>query len=338
MKIGLFTLSGQLTGLIHSVTREESGLEVIWTARSAEEVVKLFSKAPVDVFIIAIDIPLSIAKQIVQEIHASSACKILIVARNLSSDTRFVFELMSAGASDRAIIPRDPSAEVLVEFIRKIRNLGSLNALRSASPIDTTLPTLIAIGASTGGPGIITSILEKLNEPLHAAVIIILHVALSFTEGMAAWMQKYTKIPLQIAREGDRPRENNIYLAATEVHLTLSKYGSFRYRDDPMQTFYHPSVDVFFHSIVEQRPPGMAVLLTGMGEDGAWGLLELRRAGWHTVAQDKETCIVYGMPKAAADIDAAVHIMPPDRIAREINVFASIKEYRRNHGNTPKCN
>ncbi len=336
MKIGIFTISGQLSGLIYSLTRSENDLEILWAARTGPEAVELHRRQRVDVFMIAIDIPLVVAKKTVEDLLKVWKCQVLVIAHNLGRDTRFIFELMAAGATDRAIVPKDPTAENLVEFVRKIRNLGNLSSPMTTESSEANLPTLVAIGASTGGPGILTSIMEKLNEPLPAAVIIILHIARSFAVGMVDWMQKYTEIPVQVAQSGDSPRDNNIYLAATDEHLVLTRWNRFRYRDDPTQRFYHPSVDVFFNSIVERQPPGMAVLLTGMGEDGAWGLLELRKAGWHTVAQDEATCVVYGMPKVAADIGAAVHVMNPGRIAQEINVFANIREHRRKYGQPEK--
>ncbi len=336
MKVGLYTQSGQLSALVFSVLKGEKDLFVAWNARSASDAALQQQRTPVELFLIATDVPLSVAQKTVRDVQAISKCQVLVLTRDADRDTRYIFEMMSQGASDHAVLPNEPSASYLFDFMRKIQLqvtlANSAKMMQDKKPYDK--PTLVVIGASTGGPGIITHIMERLHAPLPAAVIIVLHVAKSFTEGMTYWMQKYTQIPVQIVKEGDTPRENNIYLAATDEHLILTPKETFRYSEAPMQTYYHPSVDIFFHSILERRPPGMAVLLTGMGEDGAYGLLDLRKAGWHTVAQDKETCVVYGMPKVAMEIGAATHVMNPDNIANEINVFAGIREHRRNHGYT----
>ncbi len=339
MKVGLFTQSGQLSALVFSILRSEQDLFIAWNARNDSDAVLQQKRTPVELFLIATDIPLSVAKQTVIDLLKVSKCQILVLSRNAEKDTKYIFEMMSQGASDHAVIPQEPSAMDLFEFIRKIqlqRTLAmSARMMKDKKPYDK--PTLVVIGASTGGPGIITQILERLNAPLAAAVIIVLHVAKSFTEGMTYWMQKYTQIPVQIARDGDTPRENNIYLAATDDHLTLTAKETFEYRTSATPNFYHPSVDVFYRSVLERKPPGMAVLLTGMGEDGAYGLLDLRKAGWYTLTQDKESCIVYGMPKVAMEIGAAIHVMNPEEIAREINAFAGIQEHRRNHGSSKKA-
>jgi two-component system, chemotaxis family, response regulator WspF len=115
------------------------------------------------------------------------------------------------------------------------------------------------------------------------------------------------------------PEVNTIYIAGTNDHLVIGSDLAFHYVVEPKDNPYRPSVDAFFLSIVQHWPgKGVAVLLTGMGRDGAQGLLELRKAGWHTIAQDEKTSVVYGMPKAAAQIDAAREILPIEKIAEAV--------------------
>jgi two-component system, chemotaxis family, response regulator WspF len=122
-----------------------------------------------------------------------------------------------------------------------------------------------------------------------------------------------------VARAGDEPRPGEVLLAATDDHLALRPDRRLAYTPDPADYPYHPSVDVFFGSLAAHWPrPGVAVLLTGMMSDGAYGLAGLRRAGWLTLVQDEATSVVYGMPKAAVECGAACQVLPLSHLAAAI--------------------
>jgi len=122
-----------------------------------------------------------------------------------------------------------------------------------------------------------------------------------------------------LAHEGGRPKINTTYIAGTNDHLVITSLLTFSYTPEPGNIAYRPSVDVFFKSIARHWPEkGIAVLLTGMGRDGAEGLSVLRQSGWHTIAQDEASSVVYGMPKAAKELDAVVETLPADRITEAL--------------------
>ena len=124
---------------------------------------------------------------------------------------------------------------------------------------------------------------------------------------------------MRVAAEGDRPTVGDVLLAGTNDHLTLKTADRLGYTAEPVDYVYRPSVDVFFHSACRLwRGDVVGVLLTGMGRDGALGLKALRDRGHYTIAQDQATSAVYGMPKAAATINAAVDILPAGRIASKL--------------------
>jgi chemotaxis response regulator CheB len=126
-------------------------------------------------------------------------------------------------------------------------------------------------------------------------------------------------LPVELAAQGQELLAGRVFLAQTGDHLVLTQARRLGYTPEPRDQCFRPSVDVFFHSVVRHWPqPGIAVLLTGMGRDGAEGMYALRKAGWHTVAQDQASCTVWGMPKAAAEIGAAVQVLPPQDIAPTI--------------------
>jgi chemotaxis response regulator CheB len=176
--------------------------------------------------------------------------------------------------------------------------------------------TLVAIGASAGGPAALATVLGGLPKNFPAAIVVIQHVDEHMAQGMAEWLAQHTALPVRVAGEGDRLAVGSVLLAGTNDHLVLKTPDRVGYSAEPRDYVYRPSVDAFFHSVGRLwRGDAVGVLLTGMGRDGALGLKALRSQGRHTIAQDADSSAVYGMPKAAAKLDAAVDILPLDRIA-----------------------
>jgi len=150
-------------------------------------------------------------------------------------------------------------------------------------------------------------------------VVIVQHVDQLFAGGLASWLGDQTSLEVILINEGMRPSGGKVFVAGTNDHLVIGQDLAFHYTPEPKNDPYRPSVNVFFQSLYKYwLRLDCAVLLTGMGSDGANGLLALRKAGWHTIAQDKNTSIVYGMPKAAKDINAAAEILPIENIADSI--------------------
>jgi two-component system response regulator WspF len=151
--------------------------------------------------------------------------------------------------------------------------------------------------------------------------VVVQHVDSAFARGLVDWMAKETGRPVELAAPNSDPAPGHIYVARTEEHLIVGPDRRLRYSDSPRQSFFRPSVDAFFHSLARHwGTPGVAVLLTGMGRDGAEGLLALRQAGWLTIAQDRATSAVWGMPRAAVDLGAAAQVLPPPRIGDSLTV------------------
>jgi chemotaxis response regulator CheB len=175
---------------------------------------------------------------------------------------------------------------------------------------------LVGIGASAGGPAALAALLGGLPKDFAAALIIVQHVDAHMAPNMADWLTQQSPLPVRVAVEGDRPVVGSVLLAATDDHLVFKTSERIGYTPDPRDYVYRPSVDAFFQSVSRLwRGDAIGVLLTGMGRDGALGLKALRDQGRHTISQDEASSAVYGMPKAAARIDAAVDILPLNRIA-----------------------
>ena len=145
------------------------------------------------------------------------------------------------------------------------------------------------------------------------------HVDGEFSAGMAGWLNDQSPLTVRLAEEGMRPTRATALLAGKNDHLILTSGLTLTYSKEPIATPFRPSVDVLFQSVAAHWPSrGIAILLTGMGKDGAEGMKMLRRVGWHTIAQDEATSVVYGMPKAARDLGAASEILPIQEVAPAI--------------------
>jgi two-component system response regulator WspF len=174
---------------------------------------------------------------------------------------------------------------------------------------------LLAIGASTGGPGAIARVLAGWTPAAGTAIVVVQHIDANFAGHFARWLGDQVAIPVKVIDDGDALEAGVVQVARTNDHLLLDARHRLHYSPEPLDYAYRPSVDVFFHCLAAHWDlDATAVLLTGMGRDGAAGLLALRRAGKLTIAQDQASSAVYGMPRAAAELDAAERILSLENI------------------------
>lgn len=302
--------------------------EIAWTARDGAEAVERCAQDTPDIVLMDLIMPKMNGVEATRRIMAQSPCAVLVVTATVEGHAGKVFEAMGAGALDAVQTPsfaRFGRPDGAAALVAKIGMIGQLVGERNAKPVayasgDTGTFTrqsrLVAIGSSAGGPGALAKVLADLPSDFGAAIIIVQHVDAQFAQGLANWLNENSKLPVRVATPGDRPQEGTVLLAGTNDHLVFETPGRLGYVAEPAQLAYRPSVDVFFESVARHwRGEVIGVLLTGMGRDGAKGLKTLRRFGHHTIAQDQATCAVYGMPKAAAELEAAVDVLPLDKIA-----------------------
>jgi two-component system chemotaxis response regulator CheB len=180
--------------------------------------------------------------------------------------------------------------------------------------------TIIAIGASTGGTEAITAVLSRLPEST-PGVVITQHIPPEFSRAFANRLNEFCPMEVREAKDGDILRSGLALVAPGDFHLLLRKSAGRHIavvKTGPRVCYQRPSVDVLFHSVAESGSRAIGVLLTGMGSDGAQGLLRMRHAGAHTIAQDEATCVVFGMPREAIQLGAAVQVLPLGSIAQAI--------------------
>ncbi|MBW4640040.1 MAG: chemotaxis response regulator protein-glutamate methylesterase [Gloeocapsa sp. UFS-A4-WI-NPMV-4B04] len=307
--------------------------QVAWIAANGAEAVAKCAKDTPDLILMDLLMPVMDGVEATRQIMKQSPCAIVIVTANVGQNTAKVFEAMSCGALDAVNTPilgsqgkPEPSQAALLGKIATIAKLigkstqGSNNKSQTSNlkpqiSCDTALPPLVTIGSSTGGPKALATILSRLPANFGAAIAIVQHVDAQFAVGMIDWLNNLTPLTVKKASVGDRLEKGIVSVACTNDHLCLQSNHTLNYTKDPIDYPYRPSIDVFFKSVAQYwTPRGTAILLTGMGRDGAEGLKMLRSHGWHTIAQDQASCVVYGMPRAAVELNAAVEVLNPDAI------------------------
>lgn len=332
MRIGIVNdLPMAVEALRRAVTSKPEH-QVIWIARDGAEAVALCAKATPDLVLMDLLMPGIDGVEATRRIMAATPCAILVVTFSVGANSVRVFEAMAQGALDAVDTPplgvgnmRESAATLLAKIDSVSKLVAEKNFLFDdernggyAAP-RAGQKWLIAIGASAGGPAALAKVLSGLPEKFPAAIVIVQHVDVQFAAGMAQWLSEYSTLPVRIAKEGDRPERGMVLLAATSDHLVFKAPDRLGYTPEPKDYLYRPSVDVFFESVnLRWQGTVVGVLLTGMGRDGALGLKALRTKGHYTIAQDQATSAVYGMPKAAAAVAAAVDILPLENIAAKL--------------------
>jgi two-component system chemotaxis response regulator CheB len=188
----------------------------------------------------------------------------------------------------------------------------------SAAPAARYAPRLVAIGASTGGPQALQTVLGGLPSDFAPPVLVVQHIAAGFETGLVDWLQPQCALPIRMAADGARPVGPGIYVAPPGRHLEV-RGGLLRLSDAAPLAGHRPSATVLFRSVArEYGSRAVGVLLTGMGDDGAAGLLELQAGGGATIAQDAASSAVFGMPAAAIALGAVDQVLPPSGIAARL--------------------
>ncbi|RON61128.1 chemotaxis response regulator protein-glutamate methylesterase [Pseudomonas fluorescens] len=312
----------------------EPAHQVVWVAYNGAEAVRLCAENTPDLILMDLIMPVMDGVEATRRIMAESPCAIVIVTVDRQQNVHRVFEAMGHGALDVVDTPAlgaGNAQEAAAPLLRKILNIGWLIGEKPARSRPAPAPQrssascqrLVAIGSSAGGPAALEVLLKGLPRNFSAAIVLVQHVDQVFAAGMAEWLASASGLDVRLAREGEPPQAGAVLLAGTNHHIRLLKNGTLAYTAEPVNEIYRPSIDVFFESVASYwNGDAVGVLLTGMGRDGAQGLKLMRQQGYLTIAQDQQSSAVYGMPKAAAAIDAAVEIRPLEKIAsRLLEVF-----------------
>jgi two-component system response regulator WspF len=340
--------------VLRRLVQSVPGYTVAWSAADGAEAVRLAACDRPDVILMDLVMPVMDGAEATKRIMAANPCPILLVTSSVTGNFNKVYEAMGHGGLDAVNTPTlGPDGKVHdgEGLLARLSKLAQARCVAACGPaeappapagagvsVGARLPTVVALGASTGGPEALARILAHLPADFPAAVLVVQHIAAEFAPSLVTWLQGRTPLRVRLANAGEGPAPGEVRVAGTDDHLILGSDRRLAYTAEPVSCPYRPSVDALFGSLATRWPqPGVAALLTGMGADGARGLARLRQAGWHTLAQDRATCIVYGMPQAAADLGAACQVLPLDEIAPAILAhLAAAKDPAGKRGAAPR--
>jgi two-component system, chemotaxis family, protein-glutamate methylesterase/glutaminase len=328
--------------------RAESGIEVVGEAADGRRAVELCAKLKPDVVTLDIVMPDMTGLHATEHIMAHNPTPILVVSSSFNRGELFdTYSALQAGAVDAIEKPRPDDVGWEARFVGAVRmvarikvithpraRLGSRKRAVSVQPAASTSTSTeprelaaIALGASTGGPGALSSVLSAIAPRFTLPILVILHIDAPFATAFADWLAHQCGHRVRLAVDGERLVDagGSVLVAPAERHMIV-QHGRVHLVDTAPRNHCKPSIDVLFESLAGELGAGVAAaLLTGMGRDGARGLLAIRAAGGVTFAQDEATSTIYGMPREAVALAAVDRAHPLGEIAHAIDRLARVK-------------
>jgi two-component system chemotaxis response regulator CheB len=348
-KIRILVVEDSATVRAHicEVLRADPDIDVAAQADDGRQAIELCQSLKPNVVTLDMMLPVMSGLAVTEYIMAHCPTPILIVSSSTNRGELFkTYEALTAGALDVLEKPRGDDTDdwdrrlvSTVKLLSRIRvithpraRLTQLGRL-SSPPLVVTAPIArpavkgVAIGVSTGGPAAIVEVLRSIPSGFPVPIFLVLHIGEPFGAAFAEWLDGQTAHRVRYAVQGEPiPQKGGVLMAPPDRHLIL-RDGRLWLTDDAERHSCRPSVDVLFESSArEHRAAAVAALLTGMGRDGAAGLLAIRRAGGLTIAQDEATSVVYGMPREAVLLGAAERILPLAEIGPALAAAAAAPE------------
>lgn len=317
--------------------------EIVAAVDSAEDALACLEEVAPDVITLDIRLPGMNGLEATLQIMARRPTPIVVVSANVESDElNIAMNALRAGAltvvekpvgvtdQDYEIIADDLRNQLAimsqVKVLRQVRrrnlSFGSAEAGETgvAGPPPTPLvrPHMLGVVASTGGPNALSVMLAGLGRDFPLPVLVVQHITPSFNEGFATWLGEIVPLPVVVVQDGDEPRPGQVHLPPADRHLVY-RNGQLRLDRGAPVSNQRPSGTALFASLAaDLGSRAMGILLTGMGSDGADGLLAMRKAGAFTIAEDKSTAVIFGMPEAAIRLGAAAEALPLPMIAPRV--------------------
>jgi two-component system, chemotaxis family, protein-glutamate methylesterase/glutaminase len=331
------------------ILRSDPDIELVGEAEDGKRAIELCQQYRPDAITMDMMLPLMSGLAATEYIMAHCPTPILVVSASTNRGELFkIYEALAAGAVDVLEKPTGDEAEGVwerrflsaVKLVARIRVIthprARLAGLRKPAPEVVPLSTgpsrpaqkydVVAIGASTGGPGAIVEILRALPAEFQLPILLVLHINEPFGTAFADWLDGQTSRRVACPKDGAPLASaiGRVMVAPGDRHLVVRE-GRLHLTTDLERHSCRPSVDVLFESVaLEHGASAVACLLTGMGKDGALGLLKIRQAGGTTIAQDETTSVIYGMPREAAMLGAATHILRLGEIAPRLASLESM--------------
>jgi two-component system chemotaxis response regulator CheB len=333
------------------ILSSDSEIEVVGVSKNGAEAIDAVPRLRPAVITMDIHMPVMDGFEATRRIMETTPTPIVIVSGSASAkEVASTFRAMEAGAL--AVVIRPPGidhaafGECSKELIQTVKLMSEIKLVRRTpraaserkpapigdehvpiAPIAATGFSVVAIGASTGGPPALKTVLSGLPKDFRLPLLIVQHIASGFTQAFAEWLSSASGIPVHIATNGESPMPGHAYLAPDGFHLGVERGLVIALSSDPPENGgLRPSVSYLFRSVARVLGPNaVGVLMTGMGKDGAQELQDLRTLGALTIAQDEASSVVHGMPGEAIKLGAAIYVLPPEGIAKLLSALSNNK-------------
>ena len=322
--------------LIVEILNGEDDITVVGAAKDGEEGVRMVRELRPDIVTMDVEMPHMDGYEATREIMIAQPTPIVVVSGSLSSpDAEKSMNSLQAGALTVIGKPTAPtsadfqsSCNQLVDTVRTMSQVKVVRQRRPRVPKpdakrgsgrlakSASNAKIVAIAASTGGPQTLHEILSALPADFAIPIVCVQHISEGFTNGLVQWLDGAVGVRVQVAQSDESPRGGTVYLAPEDAHLEVTTDGTFVLKDDLPVGGFRPAASTLFESVARvYGEDAIAVILTGMGRDGVDGLKALKQCGAHIIAQDEESCVVYGMPRVAIEEGLVSAVLDPPAIA-----------------------
>lgn len=326
--------SALIRSLLGEIIHQTPGMQMVGAAPDAFIAKDMVMDLKPDVITLDIEMPKVDGLTFLDRLMKARPTPVLMISTLTEKGADATIKSLELGAIDFIAKPKIDVARSLnnyqEEIVEKIRIAAQSkprarpNISKTSASIPITYQgteTVVAIGASTGGTEAIREVLQQLS-PAFPATIVTQHMPPTFTKSFAQRLNSLCAISVKEAENGERILPGNVYIAPGDRHLIIERHGAdyrIKLDDGPLVSGHKPSVDVMFASLAKTvGKNAVATVLTGMGKDGATGLVSLREAGAITMAQDEASCVVYGMPKAAVELGGTENVFSLDKMSKAL--------------------
>ncbi len=343
IKVLIVDDSAVIRDAILNTLENEEGIKVIGTASNGKEAIDLIPVLKPDIITMDIVMPIMDGLIATEHIMAYHPTPILVITSLLPQDMKIAFKALNAGAVDVVERPTiselsKPASKVRKQLIDKVKLFANIKVIthlvgrlpkKEVSEVRPAVPVrpveqhghfkIAAIASSTGGPKTVRKILAKLPKDFSMPIVIVQHISPGFTKGLVDWWNNECAIEIKEGKDGEKLCPGVVYVAPSFVHMLVTMDEKIKLEDTPPVGGHKPAGNVLLSSVAKVYGQStIGVILTGMGDDGAMGIKAIREAGGFTIAEDEESCAIFGMPKAAIEMGVVDKVLSLEAISDEL--------------------